>query len=134
MRAAIALGSNLGDRLAHLREARRELMAMEGVGEPALASRVYETEPVGTEDDAGAFLNAVIEVDFTGEPAALLGGLQAIEAKLGRIRAFMSPAFTIGMIFILASRANIPLTSRIRPTFKIIFSRSRVAGGCPRRI
>ena len=84
MRAAIALGSNLGDRLAHLREARRELMAMEGVGEPALASRVYETEPVGTEDDAGTFLTAVMEVEFTGEPAALLGGLQAIEAKLGR--------------------------------------------------
>lgn len=84
MRAAIALGSNLGDRLANLRAARRELMAMDGVGEPARVSRVYETEPVGTEDDGGAFLNAVLEVEFTGEPAALLAGLQAIEAKLGR--------------------------------------------------
>ena len=84
MRAAIALGSNLGDRLAHLRAARREVMAVQGVTEPALASRVYETEPVGTEDGAGAFLNAVLEVEFTREPAALLAGLQAIEAKLGR--------------------------------------------------
>lgn len=84
MRAAIAFGSNLGDRLAHLRTARREVMAFDGVGEPARASRVYETEPVGTDPDAGAFLNAVLEVEFTGEPVALLAGLQTIEAKLGR--------------------------------------------------
>ena len=84
MRTGIALGSNLGDRLAHLRAARREIMALENVGGAVTASWVYETEPVGTEADAGAFLNAVIEVEFTGEPAALLGGLQKIEAKLGR--------------------------------------------------
>ena len=84
MRAGIALGSNLGDRLAHLRAARGELVKVEGIGETILASRVYETEPVGAETDAGAFLNAVIEVEFTGEPAALLDGLQTIEAKLGR--------------------------------------------------
>ena len=84
MRAGIALGSNLGDRLAHLRAARQEIMALENVSGLATASRVYETEPVGTETDAGAFLNAVLEVGFTGEPAALLAGLQSIEAKLGR--------------------------------------------------
>lgn len=84
MRTGIALGSNLGDRLSHLRAARAELMALPGVVEPALASRVYETEPVGTEDGAGAFLNAVLEVEFAGEPIELLAGLQAIEAKLGR--------------------------------------------------
>ena len=84
MRTGIALGSNLGDRLAHLRAARGCVEALENVGAPIRASRVYETEPVGTGMDAGAFLNAVIEVEFTGEPAALLDGLQAIEAKLGR--------------------------------------------------
>ena len=84
MRACVALGSNLGDRLAHLRAARREIMALENVSGPVSASRVYETEPVGTETDAGAFLNAVIEVEFAGEPGALLDGLQGIEAKLGR--------------------------------------------------
>ena len=84
MRTGIALGSNLGDRLAHLRAARREIMTLENVGGPGTASRVYETEPVGAESDAGAFLNAVLEVEFTGEPTALLDGLQAIEAKLGR--------------------------------------------------
>ena len=84
MRAGIALGSNIGDRLAHLRAARREIKALENVGGPVIASRVYETEPVGTEMDAGTFLNAVVEVEFTGEPGGLLDGLQSIEAKLGR--------------------------------------------------
>ena len=84
MRTGIALGSNLGDRLAHLRAARREILALEMIGGPVRASRVYETEPIGTEANADAFLNAVVEVEFTGEPDGLLGSLQAIEAKLGR--------------------------------------------------
>ena len=84
VRVAVALGSNLGDRLAHLRAARREVGALENVGGPVIASRVYETEPVGTEEDAGAFLNAVIEIEFDGTPEALLSNLQKIEVKLGR--------------------------------------------------
>ena len=84
VRAAIALGSNLGDRLAHLRAAQSEVVALKNISGPIRTSRVYETEPVGTDADAGAFLNAVIEVEFTGEPDALLADLQAIEAKLGR--------------------------------------------------
>ena len=84
VRVAVALGSNLGDRLAHFRAARREIIALENVVGPVIASRVYETEPVGTDAGAGAFLNAVIEVEFTGEPDSLLADLQAIEVKLGR--------------------------------------------------
>ena len=84
MRAAIALGSNIGDRLAHLRAGRAEIAALQNVGERILGSRIYETEPVGTGPDAGAFLNAVLEIEFTGDPADLLAGLQAIEARLGR--------------------------------------------------
>ncbi|MEO7317674.1 MAG: 2-amino-4-hydroxy-6-hydroxymethyldihydropteridine diphosphokinase [Chthoniobacteraceae bacterium] len=84
MRAAIALGSNIGDRFAHLRAGRAEIAALQNVGEPILGSRIYETEPVGTGSDAGAFLNAVLEIEFTGDPADLLAVLQAIEARLGR--------------------------------------------------
>ncbi len=84
MRAAIALGSNLGDRLVQLRAARALVLEIENVAEPVQASRVYETEPVGTENGANAFLNAVLEVEFCGEPDALLADLQAIETKLGR--------------------------------------------------
>ena len=84
MRAGIALGSNLGDRLNNLRAACEHLRASQVVGAPARYSRVYETEPVGTASDAGAFLNAVVEVEFEGHPLTLLDELQAIEARLGR--------------------------------------------------
>ncbi len=84
MRTGIALGSNLGDRLAHLRAGREAILALPGVDGPCRSSRVYETEPVGTGPDAGRFLNAVIEVEFSGQPIALLDALQGIEARLGR--------------------------------------------------
>lgn len=84
MRTGIALGSNVGDRLAQLRSGRDAVLRISGVSGPALSSRVYETEPVGTGPDAGAFLNAVIEVEFAGHPMALLDSLQAIEAEHGR--------------------------------------------------
>ena len=84
MRAGLAFGSNVGDRLAHLRTARAAVRALSRVSAPELASRVYETEPVGTGEEAGAFLNAVLEVDFAGPPSELLDALQGIEAQLGR--------------------------------------------------
>ena len=84
MRAGIALGSNLGDRLGHLRRARSLVLALPGVAAPAVDSRVYETEPVQSGPDAGAYLNAVIEVEYDGQPITLLDGLQRIEAEFGR--------------------------------------------------
>ena len=84
MRTGIALGSNLGGRLENLRAGRDEVLRIEGVSPPLLCSRVYETEPIGSGPDAGAFLNAVIEVEFVGQPIDLLEGLQEIEAAHGR--------------------------------------------------
>ena len=84
LRAGIALGSNLGDRLASLRAARAQLQNLPVAEPPLLASAVYETEPVGCETGAGAFLNAVVEIGFTGEPTELLAILRAIEQELGR--------------------------------------------------
>ena len=84
MRTGIALGSNLGDRLQNLRAGRDAVFAIPGVSAPLLASRVYETEPVGTGPDADAFLNAVVEVDYAHHPLALLEALQAIETAMGR--------------------------------------------------
>ena len=84
MKTAIALGSNLGDRLANLATGRDAVLRLPGVTAPASHSHVYETEPVGTGPDAGPFLNAVIEVEFSGNPFALLASLRGIEAALGR--------------------------------------------------
>ncbi|HEX8897946.1 MAG TPA: 2-amino-4-hydroxy-6-hydroxymethyldihydropteridine diphosphokinase, partial [Chthoniobacterales bacterium] len=47
MRAGVALGSNLGERLANLRNARKEIVAMRGTLPPLRCSAIYETEPVG---------------------------------------------------------------------------------------
>ena len=84
MRAGIALGSNLGDRLANLRKARERVRTIPGVAEPVQQSRIYETEPVNSGPDAGAYLNAVLDVEYDGQPIALLDALQAIEAEFGR--------------------------------------------------
>lgn len=86
MRAGIGLGSNLGDRLAHLRSARKKILRLSGVTASFLSSAVYETEPVGCEPGAGKFLNAVIEIGFDGEPERLLRELRTIEISLGRER------------------------------------------------
>ncbi|MEO5721382.1 MAG: 2-amino-4-hydroxy-6-hydroxymethyldihydropteridine diphosphokinase [Chthoniobacterales bacterium] len=84
MRAGIALGSNLGDRLANLRAARARIEALPEVAGPLLASAIYETEPVDCEPDAGKFLNAVLEVGYAGDAMELLHHLRQIEASLGR--------------------------------------------------
>jgi 2-amino-4-hydroxy-6-hydroxymethyldihydropteridine diphosphokinase len=84
MRVGIAVGSNLGDRLANCRRARELLLEVAGVRGPVRTSRLYETEPIGCEPGAARFLNGVIEVEYGGEPQTLLAALQAIEVKMGR--------------------------------------------------
>jgi 2-amino-4-hydroxy-6-hydroxymethyldihydropteridine diphosphokinase len=84
MRAGVALGSNLGERLANLRNARKDIAALGGALPPMRSSAIYETEPVGCEKGAAKFLNAVIEFGYSGEPEELLGALAGIEKMLGR--------------------------------------------------
>jgi len=86
MRAAIALGSNLGDRLANLRNARDRIRALDGATGLIVQSAIYETSPVDCEPGAQNFYNAVIEVGFEKSADALLEALQEIERALGRER------------------------------------------------
>ena len=86
MRAGVALGSNLTDRLSNLRAARRTIIGLPGVSPPILSSWMYETDPVDCELGAGKFLNAVLEFDFADAPGDLLGKLKEIERELGRPR------------------------------------------------
>ncbi len=81
-RYAIALGSNLGDRIHNLRVA---VEAIAENGEVEALSRLYETEPVGgpVQDP---YLNAVLVLRSDREPMNLLSELQRIEAELGRER------------------------------------------------
>lgn len=84
MRAGVALGSNLGDRLANLRNARRDLAGLSGALPPMRSSAIYETEPVGCEKGAAKFLNAAIEFEYARPPHELLSALARIEKLLGR--------------------------------------------------
>jgi len=86
MRTGVALGSNLGDRLANLRAARKAIVDLAGVEPPILSSAIYETEPVDCEPGAEEFLNAVLEFDYESDPVNLLKKLTEIERALGRPR------------------------------------------------
>ena len=86
MRTAVALGSNIGDRLENLRAARTAIFDLANVKPPIISSAVYETEPVGCEPGAGKFLNAVAEFEYEGDPVRLVEQLIQIEEALGRKR------------------------------------------------
>jgi len=86
MRTAVALGSNLGDRLENLRTARRQITELAQVQSPLVFSSIYETEPIDCERGAPKFLNAVIEFDYEGDPVRLLEQLSQVEESLGRRR------------------------------------------------
>lgn len=83
-RAYLGIGSNLGDRLAHLQGAVDELGGVEGLRVVAV-SPVYETVPVGGPPQPG-FLNAVVAVDTDLTARALLELAHRIEAAAERVR------------------------------------------------
>lgn len=87
MEAGLSLGSNLEDRLLHLREARTRIAGIPGVRLTASAP-VYETEPVDVPEAFcnQPFLNTVLLVDTRLAPVELGQALNAIETALGRIR------------------------------------------------
>jgi 2-amino-4-hydroxy-6-hydroxymethyldihydropteridine diphosphokinase len=85
-RAVIALGSNLGDRLAHLQQARDALCALD-LTENFLQSSIYQTAPVLCPDDSPDFFNAVISIDYLGTARELHQETRAIELSLGRCTA-----------------------------------------------
>ena len=82
-RAFIGLGSNLGDRRAHLRAA---VEGLEAAGDVVAVSPVYETAPVGGPAGQGDFLNVVVELRTADTPRALLERGQALEAAAHRQR------------------------------------------------
>lgn len=86
MRAGIALGSNVGDRLKNMQRARTHVFALPDRVPPFTSSALYETEPVDCAPGTEKFLNAVIEIGFNGEPLALLAALRSIEEGLGRLQ------------------------------------------------
>ena len=79
-RVGISLGSNLGDRIVHLRSAIERLSPVR-LSEHLLLSPVYETEPIDCPEGSGAFYNAVIEIETDLAPLELLAATQAIASS-----------------------------------------------------
>ena len=78
-RAFLGLGSNLGDRRQHLRD------AVAAIPDVVAISRVYETAPVGGPDQ-GAYLNIVIRLETERSPRELLEICREREAAAQRVR------------------------------------------------
>jgi len=83
-RVYVALGSNVGDRDAHLAHARARLAALPHTRLVA-ASRVEETAPLGPVPQ-GPYLNQLILLETALTPPELLTHAHAIEAERGRER------------------------------------------------
>jgi len=80
----IGIGSNMGDRLAYLREALAGIAALSGTT-LVRCSRLYQTEPLGYQDQDW-FLNAAIQIRTPLDPRRLIQALNRIEALAGRDR------------------------------------------------
>ncbi len=81
----LGLGSNVGDRRAHL-QAAVDLLPAQGV-QVLASSPVYETEPVGEVLEQREFLNAVLRIETDLEPEGLLDACKAVERERGRVLA-----------------------------------------------
>jgi len=102
--AAIAMGSNVGDRVAHLDFAvsRLRLFLYD-----LKISPYYETEPVGVTCEQGLFLNAAAVGNTMRSARAVLDELLAIERERGRERPFQNAPRTLDLDLVLFEDAVI---------------------------
>lgn len=96
----LALGSNVGDRRAHLDQA-LQLLRDAGVIIDKV-SAVHETAPVGGPAGQGSYLNAAATATTSLEPLALLALLMEVEQRLGRVRAVKDGPRTVDLDLLLA--------------------------------
>lgn len=97
-RVAIALGSNVGNRRAHLDYAVSKLRAFLA---NIAVSRYYDTVPVGVSGPQAMFLNAAAVGDTSLTARELLEALLAIEAERGRERPYVNAPRTLDLDLIL---------------------------------
>jgi 2-amino-4-hydroxy-6-hydroxymethyldihydropteridine diphosphokinase len=97
--AYVAIGTNLGDRDAHLALALRRLAALPDT-ELVAVSPVYETDPVGPPPQ-GPYLNAAVHLRTRLAPRALLDALLAIEQEAGRVRGVRDAPRTLDLDLLL---------------------------------
>lgn len=103
MRAALGLGSNVGDRLEFLRKAIGDLETHASIES---VSSLYRSDPVGGPEQPD-FLNAAVVVSFDGTLPELLAVCQAIELDAGRERTVRWAARTLDIDILTAARSPI---------------------------
>jgi 2-amino-4-hydroxy-6-hydroxymethyldihydropteridine diphosphokinase len=82
----LALGSNQGDRLQCLRLGVRQLLERVPTARVVAVAPLYESEPVDCTEDAGAFLNTVLELESPLPPTELRRLTAEVELSLGRLQ------------------------------------------------
>ncbi|MFL5619235.1 MAG: 2-amino-4-hydroxy-6-hydroxymethyldihydropteridine diphosphokinase [Gemmatimonadaceae bacterium] len=112
-RAYVALGSNLGDRAAHLDRARVALTLLPSTRLAAVSS-VEETAPLGAMAQP-PYLNQMVALDTSLAPETLLTALQVIERVQGRIRGARWGARTIDLDLVRYGERRIQTESLTLP-------------------
>ena len=122
----LGLGSNMGERRAHLQAAAD---ALQGAGIAVLgSSSTYDTDPVGEVLDQPSFLNACLRVRTTLAPLELLDAVKAIERELGRAgeglrhgpRAIDIDVLLLGAIRLRHERMSLPHEQLLSRRFVLI--------------
>jgi 2-amino-4-hydroxy-6-hydroxymethyldihydropteridine diphosphokinase len=122
----LGLGSNVGDRRAHLQAA---VDALPSVGvRVTAASSVYDTDPVGEVLEQPSFLNTCVLMDTALEPLELLDAVKGLEADLGRVgsgvrhgpRAIDIDILLLGEVELAHERMTIPHAQVLARRFVLI--------------
>ena len=132
-RVFVGIGSNLGDPVAHVRFACRELARLPRTRLIA-TSPWYRSAPVGP-GEQGDYLNGVAELKSALSPEVLLQTLHAIESAAGRVRAIRWGSRTLDLDLLLhgayqsaSSRLSLP-HPRITERNFVVFPLSELAPG-----
>ena len=111
--AAIALGANLGDAAASVRDAMQALAALPDTRWLA-GSPLYRTAPVGYADQPD-FVNAVALVETGLTPQELLAALQKLEEQGGRVRSFRNAPRTLDLDLLVYGEVEMDTTELTLP-------------------
>jgi 2-amino-4-hydroxy-6-hydroxymethyldihydropteridine diphosphokinase len=122
----LGLGSNVGDRRAHL-QATVEALPPAGVDVLA-SSSTYDTDPVGEVLDQPTFLNACLHIETALGPLELLDAAKRLERELGRPdaeirhgpRAIDIDILTLGELELRHERMSLPHAQLLTRRFVLI--------------
>lgn len=109
----IGIGSNLNNPKQQVLEAIKQISFINGVT-ISKKSSLYKTSPVGFEDQPD-FINAVVAIEFAGDPELLLKNLLDIEILFGRIRKERNGPRTLDLDILLFKKLHVMKNDLVIP-------------------